>query len=148
MKDRQKELERHRVYSRNYRKNNPEKAERWHKAHMKERNAKASPEYRMYHNAKSRAKKFGLDFTIELKDIVSPEFCPALGIPLKRAVGRGANSDFSPSLDRLIPSLGYVRGNVVVLSKKANQIKNNATVYELEKIAQWLRRDLVSRGMA
>lgn len=38
----------------------------------------------------------------------------------------------SPSIDKVIPELGYVRGNVWVISNKANRIKNNATLEELK----------------
>lgn len=48
----------------------------------------------------------------------------------------------SYSIDRLIPELGYVKGNVVVISYKANTIKNNATVDDLEKVLAWLKEKL------
>jgi len=72
-------------------------------------------------------------FLLTESDIVIPETCPVLGIPLKLGAG-----DCSPSLDRIIPDLGYVPGNVVVMSHRANTIKNNATLDELRTIAEWL----------
>ena len=44
----------------------------------------------------------------------------------------------SPTLDRIVPSLGYVPGNVVVISHKANSIKSNATAAEIRAVADWL----------
>lgn len=67
-----------------------------------------------------------------------PPCCPVLGIPLVRRKGRGV-ADHSPTLDRLIPAKGYVRGNVMVISMRANRIKSDATLEELERVAAWLR---------
>lgn len=86
-------------------------------------------------SAKSRAKRNGIKFDLEFSDIVIPEFCPVLGIKLKQRDGKLA--DNSPSLDRIIPELGYVKGNVLVVSNKANRIKNNATVDELCRLAEF-----------
>ena len=49
-----------------------------------------------------------------------------------------SDTDNSPSIDRLIPELGYIKGNVNVISLRANIIKNNATKDELIKIANWM----------
>ena len=53
--------------------------------------------------------------TITINDLVFPERCPVLNIPL---LSTGKRTDNSPSLDRIIPSLGYVPGNVKVISWK------------------------------
>ena len=86
-------------------------------------------EYRMFAGAKCRAKSKGLPFNIEITDIVIPERCPLLDIPLQDC--KGAAGDSSPSLDRLLPHLGYIKGNILVISHRANQIKNCASVDEL-----------------
>jgi hypothetical protein len=88
-------------------------------------------------HAKRRAKKHGLQFSITLKDIVIPELCPYLQLRLK--LDEGPLSDNSPSLERIIPFLGYVPGNVEVISYRANRIKSNGTVEEHEKIAARMR---------
>lgn len=88
-------------------------------------------------SAKRRAKYVGVPFEIELSDIEIPEVCPALGIPLQ--VGPGKIHPNSPTLDRIRPELGYVKGNIAVLSHRANLIKNDATAKELESVAGWLR---------
>lgn len=75
----------------------------------------------------------GEDFSIELEDIVVPDKCPILGIPLE--YHRGVKQDNSYSLDRIDSSKGYVKGNVWVISLRANRIKNDSTPQELRLIA-------------
>lgn len=87
---------------------------------------------------KSQAKKMGIEFNLEEKDLVLPEFCPILGIPLYKSYGTITNNSYS--IDRIDPSKGYVRGNVQVISARANTIKNNGTPEELRKIADWMER--------
>jgi hypothetical protein len=95
----------------------------------------------MWLSARARAARLGLEFSITIDDInrVWPADgrCPALGITLQRCPGN--QGDTSPSLDRLKPELGYVVGNIAVLSQKANQIKNNGQLAELEQIVDWMR---------
>jgi len=64
--------------------------------------------------------------------------CPALGIDLDWSKANGQVRDNTPSLDKIIPELGYVKGNVQWLSQKANTMKSNATRTELENFAQWI----------
>lgn len=92
---------------------------------------------RILYYTRFRAEKKGIPFNLTLEDIHLPEFCPVLGIRLQ--FGGGPQQDSSPSIDRIIPKLGYVRGNVVVISHRANRLKGDATYTELERIASWLR---------
>jgi len=48
--------------------------------------------------------------------------------------------DNSPSLDKLIPELGYVKGNITVMSVRANRIKNDATRQEIELLLHWMNK--------
>lgn len=89
----------------------------------------ADPRMAMWRGARERAKRSGLPFDISVSDIVVPERCPVFGVPL--AVARGRAQPNSPSLDRIDSAAGYVVGNVRVISKRANTIKNDATVAEL-----------------
>lgn len=88
--------------------------------------------------AKQRAKSKGLAFEIGVEDISLITHCPMLGYELKVNVN-GAKFD-SFSLDRIDSNKGYVRGNVQMLSHKANTIKNNTTreelIHVLEVLAQ------------
>lgn len=93
-------------------------------------------EYRMWERAKHRAGAADVPFDIEPCDIIIPELCPILGIKMEACKSKmGA---FSPSLDRIIPELGYIKGNIAVISYRANTIKNNATPEELRRVADWL----------
>jgi hypothetical protein len=98
----------------------------------------ANPEKQLALSAKRRAKKFKVPFTITWRDIIIPKKCPVLGITLK--IGAGDLCDASPSLDRIVPHLGYVPGNIAVMSNKANSIKRNATSQEIHQVADWLKR--------
>lgn len=53
----------------------------------------------------------------------------------------------SPSFDRLIPSIGYLKENVVVCCYRCNSIKNNATYDELNLIVNNLKNVINSRGI-
>jgi hypothetical protein len=100
----------------------------------------------MVNSAKSRAKKRGIPFNISTDDIHLPDVCPALGIPLVYGGGKGP-TDNSPSLDRVLPLLGYVAGNVIVISNRANRIKNNATIPELRAIADFFEKHISTGWM-
>ena len=82
---------------------------------------RTNPKEVLYNNARQRAKRDNLPFTITHGDFEIPEVCPVLGIPL--FVGVGKCSDNSPSLDRHKPELVYIPGNIVVMSFKANTLK-------------------------
>ena len=99
------------------------------------------PQYKMYHNAKHRSKRKGIPFQIEMEDIVIPELCPLLGIPILLETG-DKKSPNNPSLDRINPdpSIGYVRGNVWVISSRANWLKCDATLQELELLVENLKK--------
>lgn len=90
----------------------------------------------MLGEARKRAVKKGLDFNIDRSDIIVPSICPILNIPLFR--GDRAAGPNSPSLDRIDSSKGYIKGNVQVISNKANLIKSDATPEELMKVALFM----------
>lgn len=87
--------------------------------------------------AKRRAMATGLPFSITVEDVLVPKCCPVLGIPL--VVGNGKPSQNSPTLDRILPHKGYVKGNVVVVSRKANAMKNNASFAELKRLVAFYK---------
>lgn len=111
-----------------------------HPIHGDTKGGVRSPRFKVWIEAKGRAKKKGLPFTIGVTDVVVPALCPLLGIPLKHHVGDGKGPrDDTPSLDRLVPRLGYVPGNVWVISNRANRIKADATADELALVSRNFR---------
>jgi hypothetical protein len=105
------------------------------------RTLRADPAFTLLHSARARAKKRRVPCTIAIEDVraVFPaDFrCPVLGTALQ--FGRRVATAASPTLDRIDPVLGYVPGNIAVISKRANIIKSDATLNELEQVVQWLR---------
>jgi hypothetical protein len=102
-----------------------------------------NPFKKLYWSKKAHAKKIGAEFTITFEEIVWPDYCPVLGTKLRyeRYTGRGSGGKYdSPSFDRIDPNRGYVPGNVLIVSHKANTIKSNATVEQLEKVASFYRQ--------
>lgn len=91
--------------------------------------------YGVLMGAKSRAKIKGVPFDIELSDIVIPDVCPVFNIPLFWGSKLTNNT---PTIDRVVPEKGYVKGNCVVISMKANRLKNNASKEELEAILKYI----------
>jgi hypothetical protein len=124
----------HREACRGYGKNWTEKNKARIAARERRRHEE-NPAYRLWIAAKTRAKSRGLSFNLVVDDISIPEYCPVLGLKLEIAKGR--MRDNSPSLDRIIPALGYIQGNVLVVSWRANSIKSDATALELRKVADF-----------
>ncbi len=93
---------------------------------------KNNPEYYLWKSAKKRSRDKQLDFNIEVSDIIIPQFCPLLNIPIVHKIGLGKRRDNSPSLDRLDNSLGYVKGNIIVVSWRANFLKSDSEFQELQ----------------
>lgn len=96
-----------------------------------------SPETVMWFSARSRAREYGIEFNIEIIDIVIPKYCPVLGTELFFTSGKGPQNN-SPSLDRFDNSKGYIKGNINVISWKANRIKVDASEEEIRKVADWM----------
>ena len=102
----------------------------------RQRYAKRFPEKIMWRAAKDRAKRLNLEFDIQPEDIVIPEVCPVLGIPLD--VGK-ATRWTAPSLDRFDSSKGYTKDNIRVISHRANFLKNNAEAWEIEAVLKYMK---------
>ena len=93
---------------------------------------KENPLLEMYQSAKTRAKRKGLDFKLNPDDLTLPDKCPVLGIPL--IVSEETASNNSPTIDRIDNSKGYIPGNIIIISFKANTIKNTASIEDLQKV--------------
>ncbi len=94
------------------------------------------PERILWYKAKERAKEQQLPFDLTPEDLLVPKICPVLGIPLIH--GKGKWADNSPTVDRILPGLGYIKGNVCVISWRANDLKKNGTLEEFRKIVAYL----------
>jgi len=88
-------------------------------------------------DAKRRAKEKGIEFSITEEDFNIPEFCPVTGLRLQRHE-KCLRWD-SPSLDRVNNSKGYIKGNVAVISNRANMIKKDASINEIEKLLIYMK---------
>lgn len=86
-------------------------------------------------NIKGKCRKEGVPCNITVDDFTVPEFCPVLGIKMEWS---GDLRDGTPSFDRFDPDAGYVKGNVNVISLKANRLKSNATIDDLKAIVAWM----------
>jgi hypothetical protein len=95
-------------------------------------------EVKMWRRAKNRAAEKGLEFDIEVSDIIIPDICPILGIPIKENKGKSGAYPDSPSLDKIDPTKGYIKGNVQVVSQMANMMKYNATQDQLRAFANYI----------
>lgn len=84
----------------------------------------------IFMSLRTRARRLNIEFNLEESDVVIPDVCPILGVPLTQLVGHG-RQDYNPSVDRIIPQKGYTKGNIEIMSDKANRMKNNASPEEL-----------------
>lgn len=105
----------------------------WMKEH-----ARSNPAWQMWRRARSRAAKKGFDFNITVEDLLPlPTHCPIFGTELRLTTK--LHDPHTYSLDRIRNDQGYVRGNVMVMSYRANRLKNDGTAEDHEAIAQWMR---------
>lgn len=102
-------------------------------------------EKHLFYNAKARAKKRGLEFSIKFEDLEFPSHCPVLGIPLKFGDGGKGQRNDSPSIDRIDPSKGYIKGNVSVISGKANTCKSNLTLEQVQSLVEYMSNETESQ---
>ena len=91
----------------------------------------------LYKNIKSRCKRMGREFSIDIEDIIIPEKCPVFGFELKRE--NRETWMCAPSVDRIDSSKGYIKGNVTVVSRRANILKRDATLEELEQLFNYYK---------
>jgi hypothetical protein len=125
--------EKQKVYQREYKKRPEVKAiasdqhKRWRAANYRENWLKRTEQ---------RCTKYGWSFNLTLDDLEIPERCPALGILI---VPNDPNKWQSPSIDRINPDLGYVKGNIAIISFRANQIKSNSSIEEMEKVLKYYK---------
>ena len=143
----QNNKEENREYARRYREKNKEKIiernkQRW--IETKEEQSLRKKTYRKNNYAlatlqsiRHRARRYNIPFDLSVEDIQIHEFCPVLGFPL--VVNTGSPQYNSISVDRIDPDLGYVKGNVQVMSFLANSMKRDASKEQLLMFAKWVQ---------
>jgi hypothetical protein len=98
---------------------------------------------KVYSASKNRANKSGIEFSIDIDDVVLPNLCPILGVPLDFSLSMGRRKRYGSSLDRIDNSKGYVKGNVWVISDLANRMKNNTNYEELISFAHGVLKHII-----
>ncbi len=101
---------------------------------------------KMLKNIRSKCWRKGIPFNLTLEHLleVFPDECPVFKLPFYMDEKK-VHTSFSPSVDKIIPELGYTIGNVQVISFKANAMKRDATLAELYIFAQWAEKLYLSR---
>ena len=134
-----KDLEARKEYNREYRAANREKL-----AEGKRKWNAANPEKMALNGARRRAREKGLPFDLKEEDLVFPDTCPCCLQPMSRETN--TLKDY-PSLDRIVPELGYTKQNVVVICFRCNTYKNAATPEEMYWVADFVFKLRKERGL-
>lgn len=130
--------ERRRALHRRYESRRPPRGEQYRAKQNAYR--ACNPEKHLLWQARYRAKTEFLEFNLELSDIVIPVLCPYFGVVLAPAAGKGGPRYNSPSLDRIDNAKGYVKGNVEVISYRANALKRDLSLAEMELVGAALAK--------
>lgn len=98
------------------------------------------------HTIRRRADKEGTPFDLvpqDLYDIIPDDgLCPVFKQPFDVGMvtgGKQGPRPMSVSVDRIIPELGYVPGNIRLISMKANQIMSNVSIEDIEAVLNYLK---------
>lgn len=86
----------------------------------------------LLHTTKYNAKAKGLEWNLSRNDIFIPEKCPVFNTDFKHGTW------YAMSVDRIDSTKGYIPGNVQVISRLANSMKQHATNDELISFANWI----------
>ena len=89
-----------------------------------------SPEYLIWYRAKESSKEYKREFNLNIEDIIIPTHCPYLGVELTTDSNKYSSPNYY-SIDRIDSLKGYVKGNIQIISRFANTIKNSATIEQL-----------------
>ena len=125
-----------------YRAKNPDRYQSYQKTNYdknKEKWTPVSTEMTMLKGSKTRAIRKNLPHNITLEDIVIPEYCPIFN-EIKLCRDNTCTHFDSPTLDRIKPELGYIKGNIAVISHQANSIKSFGTAEQHRRIADWIEQ--------
>ena len=104
-----------------------------------DQNVSRAQSYR-FHQKSIHAKNSKHEWNIRYEDVEWNDVCPVFGTPINW-LSEGKAQDNTPSFDRTDSDLGYVPGNVVTMSWRANKLKNNATTKELIALAEYMENN-------
>lgn len=130
-------------YQEKQRKKTPEKRLVAAREYQKERRKNFDYRLQMLLNAsKQRARNKNIEHTLtieELKELYPADGrCPVFGFTLQ--FGSAGFRENSPSVDKIDPKGGYTKDNVQIISWKANRLKTDATVKELELLLSFMKQ--------
>lgn len=96
------------------------------------------PKRFILYSSRCNAKVTGVENTLTLVDIPEiPKYCPVFPwIKLTIKTGQGHKNPAAPSIDRIDPSKGYIKGNIRIISWRANQLKSNGTLREFQALVK------------
>ena len=98
---------------------------------------RANPEKSMLRGAKDRAKRKGMEFNLVESDIIIPKYCPVFP-EIELIINDGKSSYNSPSLDRVDNNKGYTKGNIRVISSRANILKKNGSLNDFKRLIEYI----------
>lgn len=113
---------------------------RAHRNEVERKRKARNIEKTLWEAAKNRAKRNHIEFNIDIEDIKLVDKCPLLNINLQKAEKNAKDNSYS--LDRIDNSKGYIKGNIWIISKKANALKGNASLEELTLLVHNLKKKL------
>jgi hypothetical protein len=95
--------------------------------------------------AKYRSNKKGLEYNIDTQYLMSiwpkDNKCPILGYTMRPAQdGTSGQDKYSPSLDRIDPRKGYIKGNCEWVCSLANSMMTHAEGPDLIRFAKWINK--------
>jgi len=91
-------------------------------------------EKQLFYRLKANAKQNKVKFSLSVEDIVLPDVCPVYKVPFIYK-----HSLWTYSFDRVDNSKGYIKGNVRVISRKANRQKSDMSIEDLERIINYMK---------
>lgn len=89
---------------------------------------------KLFEQIRQRCKKSKVLFTITPEDIVIPKFCPVFKTKFDQK-----DTYKRASVDRIDPNKGYTKENIRVISYRANWLKSNATLEEIEALYNFMK---------
>jgi len=98
---------------------------------------------KLLEGAKVRAKRNNISCTLTVDELLGlypvDNMCPVLNIPLFWGTSGKGNRNNSPSLDRINPKGDYVKENICIISWRANMLKSDATVEEIQALYYYMK---------